>query len=388
MTDTDILIAGGGPAGLAAALAFARRGLRVTCVETREAGAHDDLRTTAFLMPSVRLLQEVGAWDAMAPEAAALRVMRLVDAGGRERVERTRADFAAAEIQDAPFGWNVPNRAVVAALRARIAQVEGVTLREGVSVTGFLGRDDAALVRLSDGSRIAARLAVAADGRDSALRRLAGLTVRRWDHGQKALVFAVRHEAPHEGISTEFHRTGGPFTLVPMPDRDGIHRSSVVWMSPAPRAEALVAEDDAGLAAAATAESLGLMGPLRIEGRRALWPIISQIAPRLHATRLVLMAEAAHVIPPIGAQGLNMSLADAACLADLAGAADDPGTIGAAYQRRRLPDVAMRVLGVDVLNRAAMAEAQPLRDLRQAGLRLLHGAAPLRRMAMRLGLGG
>jgi 2-octaprenyl-6-methoxyphenol hydroxylase len=164
-------------------------------------------------------------------------------------------------------------------------------------------------------------------------------------------------------------------------------------MAPGPRAARLHALDDVALGAELTAETMGLFGPLEVTGPRALWPIIGQIATRLAAPRLALVAEAAHVIPPIGAQGLNMSLADIETLARLAGEArakgDDIGAPGllAAYQRQRYPEMAARVAGIDLLNRAAQAEAQPLRDLRRAGLKAIHGIRPLRRAAMRWGLG-
>ncbi|MCH8952875.1 MAG: FAD-dependent monooxygenase, partial [Proteobacteria bacterium] len=201
------------------------------------------------------------------------------------------------------------------------------------------------------------------------------------------------HPRPHDGVSTEIHRSGGPLTLVPMPDRDGCPCCSVVWMAPGPRATDLHALDDAALGAELTAETMGLFGPLEITGRRALWPIIGQIAARLDAQRLALVAEAAHVVAPIGAQGLNLSLADIETLARLvedARAADrDIGAPGllAAYQRRRYPEMAARVAAIDLLNRAARAEAQPLRDLRRAGLKAIHDIRPLRRLAMRWGLG-
>jgi 2-octaprenyl-6-methoxyphenol hydroxylase len=234
---------------------------------------------------------------------------------------------------------------------------------------------------------------IAADGRDSFLREAAGIGARRWGYGQKALVFTVAHDMAHEGVSTEIHRTGGPFTLVPLPDRDGAPHAAVVWMETGPRAAALAALAPEAFEAELNARACGVLGTLRLASPRRLWPIVSQSAERLDGPRLALVAEAAHVIPPIGAQGLNMSLADIATLRDLvlearAAARDigDPDLL-ARYARARHPDIAMRIAGVDMLNRAAMAETQSLRDLRRAGLRLLHGLAPLRRGAMRLGLG-
>ncbi|MEM1385201.1 MAG: FAD-dependent oxidoreductase [Pseudomonadota bacterium] len=390
MIDTDIAVVGGGIAGLAATARLAAVGAEVLCIDPAPAAEEsDDLRTTAYLQPAIETLQAAGAWDAMAAESAPLWTMRLVDAGGPQPMVRESCDFTAAELQDRPFGHNVPNRTAKQALRAAV----GDRLLDGRTVASVLRREREAILRLSDGTQIRARLVVAADGRDSAVRQGAGIAARRWDYVQRALVFAVRHEAPHRGVSTEIHRTGGPLTLVPMPDREGAPCSAVVWMVPAAEAEGLKTLDNAALSAELTARTLGLFGPLQILGPRAVWPIIGQLASRVIGERLALVAEAAHVIPPIGAQGLNTSLADVETLARLVGEARDAERdIGARallsrYQMRRWPDMAARVAGVDVLNRFAMAKAQPIRDLRRLGLSAIHRIAPVRQLAMRLGMG-
>ncbi|MEM9097823.1 MAG: FAD-dependent monooxygenase [Pseudomonadota bacterium] len=386
MERTDILVAGGGLAGLAAACRLGASGHGVAVVAP-PVPEDPDLRTTAILQPGLDTLSKAGVWSELSAEAAALEVMRLIDAGGVERCPRETADFRAEEISARPFGQNVANTAIRAALEARVA---ALGIRQFTSpATGSLTRMHERITRLADGTQIAAKLVIAADGRNSTLRAAANLPVRRWHYGQKALVFAVHHPRPHEGISTEIHRSGGPLTLVPMPDRDGRPTSSVVWMTPGPRAAGLYAMEDAALSAEITRETMQIFGPLEITGDRAIWPIIGQVALRLTAPRLALIAEAAHVIPPIGAQGLNMSFADIECLAQMIEAAEDPGSDAclSAYARRRLPDILLRVAGVDALNRAAQAEAQPLRDLRRIGLKAISEITPIRRVAMRLGLG-
>jgi len=392
--DTDILVAGGGIAGLAATARLAAEGFDVVCVDPAPAGSTGaDRRTTAFLQPAIATLERAGAWAGMEAVAAPLWTMRLVDAGGVAREVRETADFEARETMDRPFGWNVPNTAIRAALLSRLAALPGVRLLNGQMVTGLVPRSAEALARLSGGGQVRADLVIAADGRDSRLREAAGIAARRWHYGQKALVFTVLHPAPHLGVSTEIHRTGGPLTLVPMPDRDGRPCSSVVWMAPGPRAAELFALDDTALAAELTLETMRLFGPLELVGDRAIWPIIGQIAARLDGPRLALVAEAAHVIPPIGAQGLNMSLADVETLARLTAEARGKGAdIGARnllafYHRQRYPEMTSRVAGIDLLNRAAQASAQPLRDLRRAGLKAIHDTPVLRRAAMRWGLG-
>ena len=392
MEQTDILIAGGGIAGLSAAARLGAEGYSVALVDPSSLAqsGSGDLRTTAFLQPAISTLTTAGAWPAMRAHGAELRVMRIVDAGGVERAPRETVDFDGTETGSSCFGWNVPNAAARAALLATIENMPNVRLHPNSSVTGYVPRLDHAILRTDDGTVLAAKLVVAADGRDSGLRRLAGIRHRRWEYGQQALVFAVTHNAPHNGVSTEIHRTGGPLTLVPMPDHDGRPCSSVVWMTSGPRAVELMDRDDASLAAELTAETMGLFGPLTIVGKRARWPIISQAALGLRAERLVLVAEAAHVMPPIGAQGLNTSLHEVETLASLLSGATDPGAEDRlrGFERRILPRTLSRIAGIDMLNRAAIAEPQPLRDLRHAGLKAIANIPPLRNLAIRAGMGG
>lgn len=398
LLDTDVLVAGGGVAGLAATAAFAAAGFRTLCVDPAPPPADGsepaaDLRSTAFLMPSVRLLERAGLWERLAPQAAALRVMRLADAGGIEPRIRTIADFSADEAGEAAFGFNILNWMLRRELAAGAAAIPGATLRFGTRVVRLTPRSTGAIATLADGTRVRAPLVLAADGRDSALREGLGIGVRRWGYGQKAVVFSVSHPVPHGDVSTEIHRTGGPFTLVPLPDGPEGHRSAVVWMETGPKATALAALPVPAFEAALDERSCGLLGPLALLGERRVWPIIAQAADRLDGPRTALIAEAAHVVPPIGAQGLNMSLRDVAALLALVETARSEGRdigapeILARYHRQRHPDMLARITGIDLLNRAAMAEDQRLRDMRGAGLRLLERTAPLRQAAMRLGLG-
>jgi 2-octaprenyl-6-methoxyphenol hydroxylase len=392
---TDIVISGGGVAGLAAACAFGTAGFSVLLTDpeppvTAAEAEGADLRTTALLQPAVALLSDAGLWPRLAPEATPLQVMRIVDAGGPFPDPRRVKDFDAAEISDRPFGWNVPNWLLRRAMVARLADLPRVDFRPGTATAGLTTRESEARVSLSDGARAAARLVIGADGRNSVVRQALGIGVRSLRYGQSALAFAVTHPIPHQNVSTEIHRSGGPFTLVPLPDRDGRPASAVVWMETSAEAVRLAALDVPAFEAAMSERSCHVLGPLTLVSRRSHWPVIAQLADRMTGERTALMAEAAHVLPPIGAQGLNMSLADLATLLDLARA--DPAGIGSAamldrYDRARRWEVRVRVLGVDALNRAAMAAAPPLRDLRGLVLDGLHGLAPVRRGLMRAGLG-
>lgn len=388
----DVLVSGGGVAGLTAAAGFGAAGLRVLCVDpappvTEESGAGADLRTTAFLQPSIALFRRIGLWDRLQPHGAPLQVMRIVDAGGAEPRPRLTRAFDAGEISDQPFGWNLPNWLLRREMSARLAELPGVEFRPGTATAGLTAREDAALVELSDGSRLRARLVVAADGRNSPVRQALGIGVRTIRYGQKALAFAVTHEIPHQNVSTEIHRCGGPFTLVPLPDRDGKPSSAVIWMERGAETARLRALPREAFEVELNDRSAGVLGRLQLATGLTEWPIISQIADRYTGPRTALMAEAAHVVPPIGAQGLNMSLADLSALLDLM--TPDPGDAAALarYERERRPEALARLIGIDALNRASMMAPRPLRDLRAAALGGLYALAPVRRAMMRAGLG-
>ncbi len=335
----------------------------------------------------MQLLEQIGLWERLAPHATALQVMRIVDAGGAEPTPRLTRDFDAAEIGDQPFGWNLPNWLLRREISARLQQLQTVRFQPGTGTAGVVARDEGAIVTLSDGRRIKARLLVGADGRNSPVRQALGIGVRTLRYGQKALAFAVTHDQPHHNVSTEVHRSGGPFTLVPLPDRDGKPSSAIVWMENGRETARLAALPPEEFEAEVNARSAGVLGHLRVATRLTEWPIISQIADRFTGPRTALIAEAAHVLPPIGAQGLNMSLADLGALLELSKA--DPGSAEslAKFERTRRPEAHARMLGIDALNRASQAQMRPLRDLRAAALGGLYGIAPMRRLMMKAGLG-
>ncbi|KIC15805.1 UbiH/UbiF family hydroxylase [Leisingera sp. ANG-Vp] len=391
----DILISGGGIAGLTAAAAFASQGFSVICADpappvTERDAEGSDLRTTAFLQPAQALLERCGIWARLADHAAPLQIMRIVDAGGLRPEPRVVKDFNAADISDQPFGWNLPNWLLRREMIARLAELPNVDLRFGTGTAGLFTRTDEARVRLSDGSQVTAKLVVACDGRNSPMREAAGIPVKTTRYGQKALAFAVTHPVPHENVSTEIHRSGGPFTLVPLPDYRGQPSSAIVWMERGPKAQELLNLAPEAFEAAMTRRSCGLFGDLKLASRRTIWPIISQSAQRLNGERLALMAEAAHVVPPIGAQGLNMSLGDLRSLLELAEAR--PEALGdaqmlEAYHKARHNEIMLRVKGIDLLNRTSMLAPRPLRDLRAFGLNALYSLAPVRKTLMQMGLG-
>lgn len=392
---TDIFISGGGVAGLTAAAAFGSAGFSVVCADptppviTAEAlGA--DLRTTAFLQPSVPVLHAAGLWERLEPYAAPLQIMRIIDAGGEIAKPRVIKDFNAADLSGAPFGWNLPNWLLRRETLGRMADLPNVSFLPGIATRSLLTRESEALVTLSDGSKVSAKLVIAADGRASTIREALGIPVKTTRYGQKALAFTVTHPLAHDNVSTEIHRSGGPFTLVPLPDRNGLPCSAVVWMEAGPEVERLAALPLSDFETAINARSCQILGQLTLVSRLTVWPIIAQIAARMAAERVALIAEAAHVVPPIGAQGLNMSLADLAVLLDLAQA--DPANLGStkmldAYHRRRHFDVLARVTGIGALNRASMIEGQFLRDLRAGALNAFYSVAPVRKTLMKAGLG-
>lgn len=389
----DILISGGGLAGLVAAAAFGQAGFSVLLADPappvtdlRDEGS--DLRSTAFLQPARDLLNRIGLWDALRPKATPLEALRIVDTHGwPPQIAETR-QFDASELGDAPFGWNLPNWLTRGVVLDHLTGQSGIELAFGTGFRSLLARDREAFVTLTGDRQIAARLVIGADGRNSAVRQAAGIDVKTTRYGQKALAFSVTHALPHRNVSTEIYNAGGAFTTVPLPDHRGRPASAIVWMNEGARALELAAMDSAAFDAEMTQRACDLLGPMQLVTERSVWPIVTQTATRLTAARCALIAEAAHVLPPIGAQGLNTSLHDVAALLECA----DPGSLGDAamldrYAQARTRDIALRARAIDLFNRVCKSGAKPVQAIRGFGLRAIYDMAPVRKGVMRAGLG-
>lgn len=385
----EVVVVGAGPAGLALAAALGSAGVETALVD--RLGPEDeggtDLRTTAVMEGPINILKGIGVWPALAPEAAPLVRMRIVN-DRRGLVGGAEVLFDAREADAERFGYNLSNRGLRQSLAARVADLTAVTHLRSVSFVSLEADAAAASVRLDDGRRIEAALVVGADGRASPVRAAAGIGVRSRRYGQTAIVCTLAHEREHEDTSTEFHRPGGPLTLVPLRGR----RSALVWVERDPDAAALLAMDEAGFEAALKTQTRARLGGVRLETERQAFPVGLTLAERHVGVRVALVAEAAHALPPIGAQGFNLSLRDVATLAELIvdarTAGEDCGgrSVLTAYEARRRPDACARAAAVDGLNRTTSSESALLRGARDVGLRALRKVRPIRSLLMRTGL--
>lgn len=383
-------VVGGGPAGVATALGLAKTGAHVLLAAPphRPLGDAPDTRTAALFAGSIEFLKNVGVWTAVEPLSAAIRAIRIVDDTGA-LLRAPEVVFTAEEVERDAFGWNVPNHALVTALlEAAAAPGSGITVHE----TAGIDRVDvgAESVRLSarEGTTFEASLVAGADGRNSICRSAAGVSTRSWHYEQAALVATFHHSRPHHDISTEFHRPAGPFTIVPL---RGL-RSSLVWVERPGEAQRLAALDDSAFRTALEERLQGLLGSVGAITPRAVFPLSGLTATTFGQNRVALVGEAGHVIPPIGAQGLNLGLRDAAtladCVADALASGRDPGDAKTleTYSAARRSDVGSRIATVDVLNRSLISDMLPVHLARGFGLVALKTVAPLRRLAIREGL--
>jgi 2-octaprenyl-6-methoxyphenol hydroxylase len=385
----DIIVAGAGAAGLSAAIALADAGFQTLCVGRLDFEAHG--RTVALFEGSLRFYRALGLWPRLAPLAAPIETISMIDDTGAAFRARTLR-FSASEIGLPAFGANIENNTLVETLATIAREKPGLTLHEGF-LADIVFEKDRVRATAEDGSVFDAKLLVAADGRRSLGRSKAGIGARAWTYPQTALTVFLAHEYPHKQISTEFHTRSGPCTLVPLPAKDGApHRSSLVWLMNAADAKRRAGLSPDALAAEIEQQVHGHLGAMRLDGQPGFFPMTGLRVSRLAGHRIALIGEAAHVFPPLAAQGLNLSLRDMANLVEILEDAKRLGhDIGAAptlsaYSVERRSDISVRTLGIDVLNRSLLTDLVPIDFLRSAGVLAFSLIGPLRRAIMREGI--
>lgn len=386
----EIAIIGAGPVGLVAALALARLNIAATVIAPPydAALAAADHRTTALIGPSVTLLENLGVWEHCYADSSALAAVRIAD--DREAILRApETHFVAQELGLASFGANIPNTKLLAALNAEVGKIAHITRLVTAGVTGIEPDTSSVRLRLGEGGAITARLVVAADGRNSIGPAAAGIATRSWNYPQAAIVTSFAHTRSHNGVVYELHRRNGPLTTVPLP---GLH-SSLVWVEEPRGAQRIAALSDDDFVKLLEDRLQGILGTVLSCGQRLVYPLSGSSTERMAAKRIVLVGEAAHVIPPIGAQGLNLGLKDAATMAECVADAQTQGQdVGGTevldqYHHARSGDVATRSAAIDLLNRSLLTEFLPLDVLRGAAVHALANSSTLQHFLMHRGLG-
>jgi 2-octaprenyl-6-methoxyphenol hydroxylase len=381
MRRTDITVVGGGLAGMVAAIALARGGRQVAFVAPESPRV--DGRTTALMDQSIRLLRRLGVWETVAPSTAALSTMQIID-GTHRLLRAPTVSFHASEIGLHAFGYNMPNKALLSALADVVGTEANIALHEATA-TAIDIRDDGVTVTLDTGESLQSDFIVGSDGRSSMVREAAGIAVRTWSYPQSAMVLNFSHSLPHQNVSSEFHTESGPFTQVPLPG----DRSSLVWVQTPANAAANAAKTMPELSRLVEERMQSLLGKVTVEDGVQVWPLSGMTAARFGKGRAALIGEAAHVFPPIGAQGLNLSLRDIMALTEIL--CDQPeqpmaASAGNRFDARRRTDILSRTAGVDLLNRSLLSDFLPVQMLRAAGLHVLASLPPLRNIVMREGI--
>ncbi len=389
----DVAIVGAGLVGGTLACALAGHGIRTVAIDRLDPAVTlepaFDGRASAISASSQTLLNAIGLWPHLADHAAPIREIRVSDGAAPFFLHYDHADLG-----PAPLGFMAENRHYRLAVARAMAGLRGhLAVEAGRTVATMSNDTDRMTLTLDDGRRIHAQLAVAAEGRGSKLRELAGIGLTGWSYRQTAIVATIGHARPHDGIAHERFLPAGPFAILPLPDHDGVHRSSLVWTERDDTAASYLALDDTRFLAEIAERVGGFLGDLSLIGPRFSYPLGLQFAARYGQGRLVLAGDAAHGIHPIAGQGLNLGLRDVAALTEILADARGLGLDlahpeGLAhYERWRRADNLMMAGVTDALNRLFSNDIAPLRLARDLGLAAVNRIGPLKKFFMRHAMG-
>jgi len=398
--NVELLVAGGGLNGMLLGIACADAGLKVAVVDRQDPatmlGEKFDGRASAIAYGSKLVLDGVGVWPQIAAEAEPIREIRVADDDSPLFLHYNHRELGT----DTPLGYIVENRVLRRALFERARDLPSFQLLAPRLVGAVTADDGGTVATLGDDARIHARLVAAADGKDSPLRRAAGIRAVEWRYKQTGIVTTVAHERPHAGIAIEHFLPAGPFAILPMTDEPSSDaalprrgRSSIVWTEDAALAPHIVKLPDAEFAAELAARFGDFLGAIEPVGPRWAYPLSLMQAERYTARRLALIGEAAHVIHPIAGQGLNVGIRDVAALAEAVIDARRLGldigddTVLERYQRWRRLDAVLLAGVTDGLNRLFSNTVPPIKLVRDLGLAAVNRLPLLKRLLMSHAMG-
>jgi len=387
--DVELVVAGGGLNGMLLGIAVAEAGLKVAVVDRQDPatmlGEAFDGRASAIAYGSKLVLDGTGVWPAIAAEAEPIREIRVADDGSPLFLHYDHRDLGG----DTPLGYIVENRVLRRALFERVRGLPSLLLLAPQTVESVARDDAAAVASLGDGTRLSARLVAAADGKESPLRKAAGIRTVEWRYRQTGIVTTVAHERPHAGIAVEHFLPAGPFAILPMTG----NRSSIVWTENAALAPHLIKLPDPEFAAELHVRFGDFLGAIEPVGPRWAYPLSLMQAERYTARRLALIGEATHVIHPIAGQGLNVGIRDVAALAEAIVDARRLGldigddSVLERYQRWRRLDAILLAGVTDGLNRLFSNTIAPVKLVRDLGLAAVNRMPPLKRLLMQHAMG-
>ena len=392
----DICIIGGGHTGLVATLAFANKKLNVLCVEKKSFNNNNkrdlELRTTAHLMPAVNFLNTIGVWKHLESHSCPLNSLNIINSRDINNYPSKISEntFEAREIGKDCFGYNVPLEKSIKILRELVLSKENAELLEATSLISSSLDGEFRIAQLSNGEVIKTKLIIGADGSNSVVRDLSNISTFERDTRQTALTFNAKHEIKHCNVSYEIYKFGGPLTTVPISDEfEGMH-SSIVWMNKEDYTKKLLNCSKKEFSLKLKERSLSILGEISPITNLVEIPVKFMVAKKLISERIALIGEAAHKLPPIGAQGFNISVKDIETIVNLS--IDYPNTIGCfemlnKYQLKRLPEILGKSWSVGLLNILAGSERIPLQNFRAIGLEALNNSSFLKKTIMRFGLG-
>ena len=390
---TDILVVGAGMAGLMATVAFTKAGFKVICIDAKKLISYEkeDTRTTAILEPGIKLLKYSNIWNKIRDYAQPLNTLKIANIENNEQQIDEIVEFHASEVSVQQFGYNIPNKLFINSLLKFLENENNCQMIWGKSVTKIISRSKESIVCLSEGTKITTRLIIASDGRNSAVRELHQIKIKKIEYGQTALSFTIKHSLPHNNTSSEVYKSGGPCTLVPLKNKNHqSFQSSVIWMEATQNAIEISKKSESEFNTTLRNRIGNIVGDCILNSKINLWPIVSQRSASMYADRTAIIAEAAHVMPPIGAQGFNTSLSDIKTLLDLITNQKEKDigseTLLRQFELQRIPKITAVMLAVDLLNRISLSKNTITNNVRGKSLKILRESLFLRKTLMKLGL--